>query len=125
MNRAAALLVLSAALSGCTVTRYAKVRVVSDPDLAYVNVIETGSYVESTPGTGIVSRTFYVWQPRRGTYHFRFRKRDRCDDVVPVRISGIWRHTRAEADRGIEFVAVHGLLTSPPCTAPVKAPSEK
>jgi hypothetical protein len=120
MTRAAALLLISAALSGCTVTRYAKVRVVSDPDLAYVSVLETGSYVESTPGTGIVRRTFYLWQPRRGTYHFRFRKRDQCDDVVAVNISGIWRRSRAKADAGLEFVAVHGLLGSPPCAAPVK-----
>jgi hypothetical protein len=113
---------LAVAAQACTVTRYAKVRVVSDPDLAYVEVAETGNYVESTPGNGIVRTNFWLWQPRRATYHFTFRKRGMCDDTVRVKMVGIWRRTRGEADGSVEPIVIHGLLGAQPCS---KAPQRR
>ena len=112
---AAVIVALAIAAQACTVTRYAKVRVVSDPDLAHVAVVETGNYVESTPGNGIVRATFWLWQPRRATYQFMFRKRGMCEDIVRVGVAGAWRRTRSEAEASLDPIVIHGLLEAPPC----------
>jgi hypothetical protein len=117
IHRGTAIVVLALASQACTVTRYAKVRVVSDPDLAHVTVVETGNYIDSTPGNGIVRATFWIWQPRRATYHFAFRKRGMCEDTVSVRLAGVWRRTRGAADARLDPVVIHGLLGAPPCAS--------
>ncbi len=117
-HRSAAIVVMAIAAQACTVTRYAKVRVVSDPDLAHVAVVETGNYVQSTPGNGIVRATFWPWQPRRATYRFSFRKRGMCEDTVRVMLGGVWRRTQKEAEASLEPIVVHGLLGASPCPHP-------
>jgi hypothetical protein len=114
---AVAVLLLTLALQGCTVTRYAKVRVLSDPALAHVSLVQTGEFLQSTPGTAIVRARFRLWQPRRVTWQLRFRKRDMCDAVVPLTIAGPWQRTRREAEASLDVINVHGLLPQPPCAA--------
>jgi hypothetical protein len=99
---------------GCT-TRYAKIRLLSQPDLADVRVVENGEYLGTTPNMVVVRGSFSVLPPFRLRYTFRFEKAGHCDEDQRVKIDGIWRATRQQAENGAEFFTVGGVLNHPPC----------
>jgi len=109
------LLVVTLVASACA-TRYATLRIVSDPPDAYVDVVETQEQVGQTPDHTVVEKTFRIFQRRRVAYRLRFRSAGRCEDIVQaIIVPENWYRTRAEAENGARFTTAAGVLQPGPC----------
>jgi hypothetical protein len=114
MKHVVPLILVCIVSAGCT-TRYAKVRFLSEPDLARVAVVETGQSLGSTPDSVVIARTFVALSRRRARLSFEFSKVGYCDQIRPVVIEGVWRHSASAAENGAELITVHATLTPAPC----------
>lgn len=113
--RAVIVVLVSLAVNACA-TRYATLRIVSDPPGAYVDVMDTHEHVGQTPDHTVVAKRFRVFQRRRVAYRLRFRSSGRCEDIVETVIAPEnWYRTRTDADNGARFTTAAGVLQPLPC----------
>jgi hypothetical protein len=109
------------AVTGC-VTNYTRLRLVSSPPGAHVFIDEgagkngTSAYLGTAPSQPIVSRRFFLLQPREAVLRVRFCTDQDHGDVVQVRVRDAWKPTQDAAERATSYTSVMGFVGTRRCT---------